>query len=55
MSLRIWDNIHKQGYAPGENRGDLMVLCPAYCKKCGRLFMQKICTADTCKNCEGKK
>ena len=55
MSVRIQDNIHKTGYAPGENRGNLPVICPAYCIECGRVFMGDNCTDDTCKKCESKK
>ena len=55
MSLRIRENIRKTGYDPGENRGNLPVICPAYCEKCGRVFMGKTCADKICKNCKDKK
>lgn len=55
MTQRIIENLRRTGYAPGENRGNLPVICPAYCEKCGRVFMGKTCTDKICQKCEDKK
>ena len=55
MSQRIRDNLHKRGYDLGENRGNLLAICPAYCQKCGFIFMGDNCTDKICKNCKDKK
>jgi len=54
MTIRIQENLRKTGYAPGENRGNLPVICPAYCEKCGRVFIGDNCTQKICKMCENE-
>ena len=50
MSLRTQENLNKTNY-PGENRGMLPVICPAYCQKCHRLFMPKTAVDNDCPYC----
>ena len=52
MSLRTQQNLRKTGYDNAENRGNLPVICPAYCEKCHRIFMPETCTDKTCKKCK---
>jgi len=55
MSLRIQENLNKTGYDPGENKGNLPVICPAYCKECGWIFMGDNCTEKICQKCKDKE